>query len=66
MAQRIRGMLRWLHIVLGLVIMCYIYSPFHQYAWFQITVKFFVIPVITLSGVWLWRFSQVNKRLGIR
>ena len=58
---KLRVMLRWMHIVLGLVIMCYIYSPFHEYVWFQILVKFIIIPVIAVSGVWLWQFKVFNK-----
>ena len=63
---KMRVILRWVHVVLGLVIMCYIYSPFHVSPWFQIAVKFVVIPVITLSGLWLWKFAQFNKFFGIK
>lgn len=63
---RLKKVLRWLHIILGLVIMCYIYSPFHRNVNFQIFVKFFVIPIITLSGVWIWKFKQLNKLFGIQ
>ena len=59
--NRLRIILRWLHIVLGLVILCYIYSPFHEFVFFQIAVKFFVIPVITVSGIWIWKFKEFNK-----
>jgi len=64
--KKVRLTLRWAHIVLGLVIMCYIYSPFHQYPAFQIIMKFFIIPAITLSGFWMWKFKAFNKFLGIR
>jgi hypothetical protein len=60
---RIRGILRWVHVILGLVVMCYIYSPFHASRFFQVMVKFAVIPVITVSGLWLWKFQAFNKRL---
>ena len=61
MAKKVRSILRWMHIILGLVIMCYIYSPFHEYKIFQIVVKFVVIPIITFSGIWLWKFKEFNK-----
>jgi hypothetical protein len=66
MEKRIRLILRWMHIVLGLVIMCYIYSPFHEIAVFQWIVKIAVIPIIALSGIWLWKFKKVNAFLKIR
>lgn len=64
--KRIRIILRWVHIVLGLVILCYIYSPLHQFLTFQIIVKFVVIPIIVSTGIWLWKFQQFNKIFGIR
>ena len=44
--KKAKIILRWVHIVLGLVIMCYIYSPFHRHVPFQVFVKFAVIPII--------------------
>ena len=58
---KLRVILRWVHLVLGLVIMCYIYSPFHEKEWFQIVMKFVVIPVITFTGLWVWKFKAFNK-----
>ena len=58
---RLRTCLRWLHIVFGLVILCYIYSPLHKYILFQIIVKFFVIPALVFTGVWIWKFKAFNK-----
>jgi hypothetical protein len=65
-SRKIRIMIRWMHIVLGLVIMCYIYSPFNQHIVFQWLLKLVVIPVITLSGIWIWKFKAVNRWLGIK
>ena len=64
--KKIRTILRWTHIVLGLVIMCYVYSPFHTYAGFRLFVKFFAVPVIALTGLWIWKFKPLNKFFGIR
>jgi len=59
--KKIRVVLRWVHIVCGLVIMCYIYSPFQELIWFQILMKFMVIPLITFTGFWVWKFRAFNK-----
>lgn len=58
---KVRIILRWVHIVLGLTLMCYIYSPFHEVRAFQLVVKFAVIPLITFSGLWVWKFKAFNK-----
>ena len=63
---KVRVILRWVHIVLGLAIMCYVYSPFHRLIFFQIIVKFVIIPVITFTGLWVWKFKQFNKFFRIR
>lgn len=63
---KMRIILRWTHIILGLIIMCYIYSPFGKERLFQIAVKFVVIPAITFSGLWLWKFKAFNRFFRIR
>ena len=65
-AGKIRVVLRWLHLVLGLVVLCYIYSPFHENQAFQIAMKFFIIPVIVFSGIWIWKFKEFNKLFRIK
>lgn len=64
--SKVRVVLRWLHIILGLVIMCYVYSPFHEHRWFQVLVKFGIIPIITFTGIWLWKFAAFNKIFHIK
>ncbi|MCA9394240.1 MAG: hypothetical protein KC900_08560 [Candidatus Omnitrophica bacterium] len=64
--QTVRTAIRWAHIIGGLVIMCYIYSPLHKYAVFQWAVKAFVLPLLTFTGIWLWKFRQFNKLFGIQ
>ncbi|OGX37521.1 MAG: hypothetical protein A3C36_05675 [Omnitrophica WOR_2 bacterium RIFCSPHIGHO2_02_FULL_52_10] len=63
---RMRVILRGVHILLGLVVMCYIYSPFHELRAFQFGVKFVVIPVIAFSGLWIWKSKAFNRFFGIR
>ncbi len=65
-SNNIRILLRWMHIVLGFVILCYIYSPFSKYFLFQLFIKFIVVPVIVLTGVWLWKFKEFNKFFRIK
>lgn len=58
--------LRWTHLSLGLVILCYIYSPWAAFVSFQVFVKFIIVPVIVLTGIWIWKFAACNKLLKIR
>lgn len=62
----LRIILRWLHIILGGVLACYIYSPWHQYEAFQAVVKFVAVPVIIFSGIWLWKFNVFSKFFRIK
>lgn len=62
----LRQGLRWLHLILGLLVMCYIYSPFGNLRAFQITMKFIIIPVIVLTGIWIWKFKEINKKFRIK
>ena len=64
--SKLRVILRWVHIVLGLVLMCYVYSPFHEHRAFQVAVKFLVIPVIAFTGIWVWKFKSFNKIFRIK
>ena len=63
---RIRTIQRWVHIALGLTLLCYVYSPWHVYVSFQVFVKFVVIPAIVVSGLWLWKANFFNKLFGIK
>ena len=53
--------MRWFHIVLGLILLCYVYSPFHQYWVFQFLVKWIALPVLTMSGIFMWKPKLWNK-----
>lgn len=63
---KLRVLLRWVHIALGVVLLCYVYSPFGEAKAFQIGVKFIVLPVIALTGIWIWKFQSLNKALRIK
>ena len=60
---KIRVVLSWVHIILGIILLCYIYSPFSKYFIFQVVVKFVAIPVIVVSGLWIWKPHVFNRFL---
>ena len=57
-----RSILRWIHIVFSIPILGYIYSPFEELPKYAGRVRFVVVPVLLLSGVWMWK-GHVLRRL---
>ncbi len=57
-----RSILRWIHIVFSIPILGYIYSPFEKLPLYAPRVRFVVVPVMLLSGLWMWK-GPVLRRL---
>ena len=62
-----RSILRWIHLVFGIPIIGYIYSPFEQIPNYAPATRFVFVPAIALSGLWMWKghllrrlFSKTN------
>lgn len=50
---------RWVHIVMAIPIIGYIYSPFEELPNYAPVVRFIAIPVIVLTGAWMWKGHAV-------
>ena len=57
-----RWAFRWVHIVFGIPIVGYVYSPFEQIPNYARPTRFFFVPVMVLSGLWMWK-GHVLRRL---
>ena len=57
-----RSILRWIHIVFSIPMLGYIYSPFEEIPKYAARVRFVVVPVMLLSGFWMWK-GHVFRRL---
>jgi hypothetical protein len=57
-----RSIFRWIHIVFAIPIIGYIYSPFEQIPNYAPATRFVFVPVIVLSGLWMWK-GHVLRRL---
>jgi hypothetical protein len=57
-----RKILRWIYIVFGIPILGYIYSPLEEIPKYATRVRFVVVPVMLLSGLWMWK-GHVLRRL---
>ncbi len=64
--NKLRSILRWVHLVIGAILLCYVYSPFGQNVLFQWVVKIFLIPILVISGFGLWKFPVFNRLFGIK
>jgi hypothetical protein len=57
-----RSILRWIHIVFGIPIVGYVYSPFEEIPNYAPVVRFVAVPVIVLTGLWMWK-GHVARRV---
>lgn len=56
-----RSVVRWIHIVFSIPILGYIYSPFEEIPNYAHTVRFVVVPVMALSGLWMWKGHVLRR-----
>lgn len=56
-----RMIVRGIHILLGIPIIGYIYSPFDKIPNYAPATRFFFVPVLVLSGLWLWKGHVVRR-----
>ena len=58
-----RSILRWIHIVLAVPIIGYVYSPFKELPNYAPIVRYVAVPVIVLTGLWMWKGHLVRRLL---
>jgi len=56
-----RSIVRWMHIILGIPIIGYIYSPFEDVHYYAPVTRFVFVPILLLSGLWLWKGHFVRR-----
>lgn len=61
-----RSILRWVHIALGIPIAGYIYSPFEVLPQYAPLVRFVFLPVLVLSGLWMWKGHVIRRLISKR
>jgi hypothetical protein len=62
----IRSIFRWIHIVFSIPILGYIYSPFEEIPKYAAQVRFVFVPVMILSGLWMWKGHLLRRFLSRR
>lgn len=63
---RKRSIFRWIHIILAIPIAGYIYSPFDQIPNYAPLTRFFFVPAIVLTGLWMWKGHVVRRFISRR
>jgi hypothetical protein len=61
-----RSIFRWIHIVFGIPIIGYVYSPFEEIPNYAPIVRFVAVPVIILTGLWMWKGHVVRRLISKR
>lgn len=56
-----RTVFRWIHLVFGIPIIGYIYSPFEEIPNYAPAVRYVFFPIIALSGLWMWKGHVVRR-----
>jgi len=62
----IRLVFRWIHIVFSIPILGYIYSPFDQIPNYAPITRFVFVPVLILSGLWMWKGHALRRLVSKR
>ncbi len=57
-----RWIFRTIHIVFSIPIIGYIYSPFERIPDYATPTRYFFVPMLVLSGLWMWK-GHVLRRL---
>ena len=58
-----RTILRYSHLLAGTLNIFFIYTPFGDVWQFELLVQIILVPVIIITGVWMWQQARVRKLL---
>jgi len=59
----VRTIFRWIHIVFAIPILGYIYSPFDKLPAYAFKTRFVFVPVMVVSGLWMWKGHVVRRMI---
>lgn len=61
-----RSIVRGIHLIFGIPIIGYVYSPFEQLPAYAPRVRFVVVPLVLLSGLWMWKGHVLRRFMSKR
>jgi len=56
-----RKIIRWLHIILSIPLVGYIYGPVSTIPVSTMIVRWIMFPIVVLSGFWMWKGQAIRK-----
>lgn len=56
-----RSICRWVHLILAIPILGYIYSPFDKIPGYAFPTRYIFVPIMVLSGLWMWKGHVVRR-----
>ena len=56
-----RIIIRWVHLVLAIPIIGYIYSPFDKIPQYAFPTRYIFLPIMVLSGLWMWKGHLLRR-----
>ena len=56
-----RVVFRWIHLIFSIPIVGYIYSPFDKLPQYAAPTRYVFVPVMILSGLWMWKGHVVLR-----
>lgn len=61
-----RTIFRWIHLIFSIPVLGYIYSPFDKIPNYAPATRFVFVPIMILSGLWMWKGHVVRRLLSKR
>jgi len=61
-----RWIFRWIHLIFSIPILGYIYSPFDKLPSYAPQTRYIFVPIMILSGLWMWKGHLVRRLLSKR
>jgi hypothetical protein len=58
-----RNLMRWIHLLGAAAIGTFVYSPWRNEPGFLLSMRVLVIPILTLTGLWMWQGHRLKKIL---
>lgn len=57
---------RWIHILFGLPLIGFVYGPQPETEPYRYLFQYVFVPVLLLSGLWMWKGHVVQRMLSKR
>lgn len=61
-----RSILRWIHIIIGIPIYGYIYSPFDKLPQYATPTRYVFFPVMVATGLLMWKGHLLSRLVAKR